>query len=82
MGRSGSERDAHIGRLVRQLLCGGVAAMKQQGMRSPLARAIGLGSAKDGVEHWWLQRLTAVALMPLTVWFVASIIAHTGRGSD
>lgn len=56
--------------------------MNQQGMRSPLARAIGLGSAKDGVEHWWIQRLTAVALIPLTVWFAALIIAHTGSGYD
>jgi len=52
-------------------------AMVQQDMRSPLGRVIGLGSAQDGVEHWWLQRLTAVALVPLTIWFVASIIAHT-----
>ena len=51
--------------------------MKRQDMRSPLGRVIGLGSAKDGVGHWWLQRLTAVALVPLTIWFVASIIAHT-----
>ena len=47
-------------------------------MRSPLARAIGLGSAKSGVEHWWAERISAVALVPLTLWFVASIIAHTG----
>jgi succinate dehydrogenase / fumarate reductase, membrane anchor subunit len=47
-------------------------------MRSPLGRAIGLGSAKEGVEHWWLQRLTAVALVPLALWFVAAIIAHAG----
>ena len=51
--------------------------MKRQDMRSPLGRVVGLGSAQDGVEHWWLQRLTAVALVPLTIWFVASIIAHT-----
>ena len=51
--------------------------MVQQDMRSPLGRVVGLGSAKDGVEHWWFQRLTAVALVPLTTWFVASIIAHT-----
>lgn len=48
-------------------------------MRSPLGHAIGLGSAKEGVEHWWTERVTAVALVPLTLWFVASIIAHTGR---
>jgi succinate dehydrogenase membrane anchor subunit len=47
-------------------------------LRSPLARAIGLVSAKEGAEHWWAQRVSAVALLPLTLWFVASIIAHTG----
>jgi succinate dehydrogenase / fumarate reductase membrane anchor subunit len=47
-------------------------------MRSPLARAIGLGSAKKGVEPWWAERVSAVALVPLTLWFAASIIAHTG----
>jgi succinate dehydrogenase / fumarate reductase, membrane anchor subunit len=46
-------------------------------MRSPLGRAIGLGSAKEGVGHWWAERVSAVALVPLTLWFVASIIAHT-----
>jgi succinate dehydrogenase / fumarate reductase membrane anchor subunit len=46
-------------------------------MRSPLGRASGLGSAKEGVEHWWRQRVTAVALVPLTLWFAASIIAHS-----
>jgi succinate dehydrogenase / fumarate reductase, membrane anchor subunit len=52
--------------------------MDRQRMRSPLARAMGLGSAKEGVEHWWMERVSAVALVPLTLWFVASIIAHTG----
>ena len=46
--------------------------------RSPLARAAGLGSAKSGFEHWWTERVTAVALVPLTVWFAASLIAHSG----
>jgi succinate dehydrogenase / fumarate reductase, membrane anchor subunit len=45
-------------------------------LRSPLARVRGLGSAKEGVEHWWMQRLTAVALVPLSLWFVAAIICH------
>jgi len=53
--------------------------MDRRPMRSPLARAMGFGSAKDGVEHWWIQRVSAVALVPLTLWFVASIIAHTGN---
>lgn len=38
--------------------------------RSPLGQARGLGSSKSGVSHWWFQRLTAVCLVPLTVWFV------------
>jgi succinate dehydrogenase / fumarate reductase membrane anchor subunit len=45
---------------------------------TPLARAAGLGSSKSGVEHWFAQRVSAVALVPLTLWFVASIIAHSG----
>ena len=49
-----------------------------QNMRTPLARAIGLGLAKEGVGLWWAERVSAVALVPLTLWFVASIIAHTG----
>ena len=49
-----------------------------QDMRTPLARAIGLGSAKGGVGAWWAERVSAVALVPLTLWLVASIIAHTG----
>lgn len=46
--------------------------------RSPLARAIGLGSAIAGVSEWWAERVSAVALVPLTLWFAASIIAHSG----
>ena len=44
-------------------------------LRSPLSQARGLGSAKDGVGHWWLQRLTALALIPLSLWFVFNV-AH------
>jgi succinate dehydrogenase / fumarate reductase membrane anchor subunit len=47
-------------------------------MRSPLGRAIGLGSAKEGVEHWWRQRVTALALVPLTLWFVVAVIGLVG----
>ncbi len=42
---------------------------------TPLARARGLGSAKEGVSHWWTQRLTAVALVPLVIWFVYSLVS-------
>lgn len=47
-------------------------------MRSPLGRASGLGSAKEGVGHWRLERVTAVALVPLTLWLVTSFIMLTG----
>ena len=38
--------------------------------RSPLARVRGLGSAKAGTSHWWMQRVTAVALIPLSYWLI------------
>ena len=47
-------------------------------LRTPLARARGLGSAKQGLHHWWMQRVSAVALVPLAVWFVASLVAVAG----
>ena len=47
-------------------------------MRSSFDRAQGLGSAREGFGHWWMQRITAVALVPLTLWFVASLIARAG----
>jgi len=55
-----------------------VDPQNMQNMRSPLARAIGLGSAKEGVGPWCAERVSAVALIPLTLWFTSSIIAHTG----
>ncbi len=47
-------------------------------MRSDLGRVRGLGAAKDGTTHWWAQRVTAVALVPLSLWFVFSAIALVG----
>lgn len=44
-------------------------------LKTPLGRVLGLGSAKSGFHHWWGQRLSAVALVPLTLWFVASLLA-------
>lgn len=41
--------------------------------RSPLSRARGLGSAKDGTHHFTVQRISAIALIPLTLWFVFSL---------
>lgn len=47
-------------------------------LRSPLGRARGLGSAKEGVGHFLSQRLTAVALVPLSLWFIISVVALAG----
>jgi succinate dehydrogenase / fumarate reductase membrane anchor subunit len=49
-------------------------------LRSSIARARGLGSAKDGTHHWWLQRVTAVALVPLVVWFAISLLRFAPEG--
>ena len=48
--------------------------------RTPIGRARGLGSAKDGTAHWWAQRLTALALVPLVLWFVISVVGLVGAG--
>ena len=45
-------------------------------MRSALGSARGLGTARDGFAAWWVQRLTAAALVPLSVWFVISLLVH------
>jgi len=46
--------------------------------RSTLGRARGLGSAKEGVGHWWAQRVTAIALVPLSIWFIFAIVSLIG----
>lgn len=43
-------------------------------LRSPLSRVLGMGSAKDGTAHWWAQRVTAIALVPLTLWLGFSLL--------
>ncbi len=48
--------------------------MKQAPLRHPLANARGLGSAKEGVSHWWLQRVSAVAMIPLSTWLIYMLI--------
>jgi succinate dehydrogenase / fumarate reductase membrane anchor subunit len=47
-------------------------------LRSSLGRARGLGSAQEGVGHWWAQRVTAIALVPLSIWFVLAAISLLG----
>jgi succinate dehydrogenase / fumarate reductase, membrane anchor subunit len=51
-----------------------MAGKPNRSLRSDLGRVRGLGSAKEGVQHWWVQRMTALALIPLALWFVASIV--------
>lgn len=45
--------------------------------RSSFGRAVGLGSAKEGVVTWWRERVTGIALVPLMLWFVGSMITHS-----
>lgn len=47
-------------------------------LSSPLRRARGLGSAQDGTHHWWVQRVSAIALVPLVLWFVFLVIGLAG----
>ena len=47
-------------------------------LRTPLSKIEGLGSARAGTRHFWHQRMTAVALIPLSIWFVASAVAYVG----
>ena len=54
--------------------------MSDRSLRTPLAKARGLGSAKDGTHYFWVQRLTAVALIPLTVWLVLSLASLATAG--
>lgn len=47
-------------------------------LRTPLSRALGLGSAHDGTSGWWAERMTAIALVPLGLWFVVSLLSFDG----
>lgn len=49
-------------------------------LRTPLARVRGLGSAKDGTMHWWMQRVTAVLLVPLSLWLMFCALPMLGAG--
>ena len=48
-------------------------------MRSMLGRARGLGAAKSGTAHWWSMKATSLALIPLTLWLLASVIGLIGQ---
>jgi succinate dehydrogenase / fumarate reductase membrane anchor subunit len=47
-------------------------------VKTPLGTVLGLGSAKTGTEHWWLQRVTAIANIPLVIFLVVFILYHLG----
>ncbi|MBV8876840.1 MAG: succinate dehydrogenase, hydrophobic membrane anchor protein [Gammaproteobacteria bacterium] len=49
-------------------------------LRSPLGRVLGQGAARAGVRHWWHQRLSSIALVPLMVWFVVSLLSLPSLG--
>ena len=48
-------------------------------LQSPLGKARGLGAAKSGTNHWWMQRLTAIGLIPLSIWFIIEILLAVGN---
>lgn len=48
--------------------------------KTPLGQVLGLGSAKAGTEHWWHQRVTAIAGIPLVVFLIGYILVHRGAG--
>ncbi|MBK1673799.1 succinate dehydrogenase, hydrophobic membrane anchor protein [Ectothiorhodospira shaposhnikovii] len=51
-------------------------------LRTPLGRARGLGSAKDGTHHWWVMRLSSIALVPLMLWLIFSLATLAGAGYE
>jgi succinate dehydrogenase / fumarate reductase, membrane anchor subunit len=52
-----------------------VKGAARSSLRTPLGRVTGLGSARGGVHHWWAQRLTSLALVPLAIWFAVSLLS-------
>src|SRR5690348_1756016 len=80
MGGGCDERSACGSHLCRRSNFGRIRPMSSARMRSPLSRALGLGSARDGVETWWRERVSAVALVPLTAWLTVSILMRADKG--
>lgn len=50
-----------------------MAAPTLRTLRTPLGRVRGLGAARGGTHHWWMQRVTSIALLPLTIWLVFAL---------
>src|SRR5580704_10521932 len=55
-----------------------VARTRRMSLTTPLRQVLGAGPARSGVHHWWRQRLTSLALVPLSIWFVVSILCLRG----
>ena len=51
-------------------------------LQSPLGRARGLGSAKDGTHHWWVMRISSIAMLPLSLWLVVGLGSVSGQGYE
>lgn len=61
-------------------MAGGGEGVKR--LQTPLGRVRGLGSARSGTHHWWMQRVTSIALIPLVVWFAFAAIGLAGAGYE
>ncbi len=59
-----------------------MTANKNTSIRTPLGRARGLGSAKDGTHHWWVQRVSSIAMIPSLVYLLAQLPALTTHDHD
>ena len=55
---------------------------KSSSLRTPIKRARGLGSAHFGTEHFWAQRLSAVTLIPLSIWFMVALLSHLVKADE
>lgn len=54
----------------------GLIKWHKSGLKNPLSRARGLGSAKSGLDHWIAQRMTAIGNLILGLWFMWSLVMH------
>lgn len=52
---------------------GGGMTKNNDSIRTPLGRARGLGSSKEGTHHWWMQRVSSIALVPLSLYWLCSL---------
>lgn len=59
-----------------------MSSVSGKSLRTQLGRVRGLGSAKSGTEHWWRTRLTSLALVPLSLWFVISALSLIGASHE